>query len=160
MRILDHHLATELGPPALFLGARTAVGAPGRADTSGILPAMSDWPPRQLLLMRAGVTLAILLLSGCAAGRPTNLVRLREGYEVLTAHCDAGARESCVPIRVTGDPHDEEAWGFRARPAADALWREAEVFYAVGNQTRCDEVRASLGTPTEACWGPVYFRRQ
>ena len=46
------------------------------------------------------------------------------------------------------------------RPAADALWREAEVFYAVGNQARCDEVRASLGTPTEACWGPVYFRRQ
>ena len=85
---------------------------------------------------------------------------MREGYELLTAHCDAGARESCVPIRVTGDPHDEEAWGFRARPAADALWREAEVFYAVGNQARCDEVRASLGTPTEACWGPVYFRRQ
>src|SRR5260370_33437579 len=107
MRILDHHLATELGPPALFLGARTAVGTPGRADTSGILPAMSDWPPRQLLLTRAGVTLAILLLSGCAAGRPTNLVRLREGSELLTAHCDAGARQSCVPIRGTGGAHYE-----------------------------------------------------
>lgn len=121
---------------------------------------MSDSPVLRPLLMRAAVILALMLLSGCAAGRPTNLVRLREGYEVLTAHCEAGARDSCVPIRVTGDPHDEEAWGFRARPAADALWREAEVFYAVGNQTRCDEVRASLGTPTEACWGPVYFRRQ
>ena len=43
---------------------------------------MSDSRARRLFLMRAGVTLAILLLSGCAAGRPTNLVRLREGYEV------------------------------------------------------------------------------
>ena len=33
--------------------------------------------------------------------------------------------ESCVPVHVTGDPHDEEAWGFRARPAANALWEGA-----------------------------------
>lgn len=121
---------------------------------------MSDWHARQRLLMTGAVALGIVLLSGCAAGRPTSLVRLREGYEVLTAHCEARAPEFCTPVRVTGDPHDEEAWGFRARPATDALWREAEVFYAVGNRTQCDEVRASLGTPTEACWGPVYFRRQ
>ena len=147
-------------PVVRVLEALTYSTIPGRSDISGILPAMSDWPARRPLLMRAAVILAFMLLSGCAAGRPTNLVRLREGYEVLTAHCEAGARESCVPIRVTGDPHDEEAWGFRARPTADALLREAEVFYAVGNLTRCDEVRASLGTPTEACWGPVYFRRR
>jgi len=99
------------------------------------------------------------LLSGCAAGRPTSLIRLPEGYEVLAAHCDTSP-ESCRPVRVTGDPADEEAWGFRARPAANALWKESEVFYAVGDRARCDQVRAALSTPTEACWGPVYFRRR
>jgi hypothetical protein len=100
------------------------------------------------------------LFVACAAGRPTTLIRLREGYEVLTAHCEARPPESCPPIRVTGDPRDEEAWGFRARPAASALWKEPEVLYAVGDRARCDAVRAALGPPTEACWGPVYFRRQ
>lgn len=90
--------------------------------------------------MAGAVALGTMLLSGCAAGRPTSPVRLRQGYEVLTTHCEAGAPESCMPVRVTGDPHDEEAWGFRARPAADALWKEVEVFYGVGNRTRCDEV--------------------
>jgi hypothetical protein len=61
-------------------------------------------------------------------------------------------------LQVTGDP--AEAWGFRARPAATALFEEPEVFYAVGDRARCDQVRAVLNTPTEACWGPVYFRRQ
>ncbi len=61
--------------------------------------------------------------------------------------------ESCVPVHVTGDPHDEEAWGFRARPAANALWKEPEVLYTVGDRVRCDEVRAALDTPSEACWG-------
>jgi hypothetical protein len=65
-----------------------------------------------------------------------------------------------MPVRVTEDPPDEEVWGFRARPAADALWKELEAFYAVGNRTRCDEVRASLRIPTETCWRPMYFRRQ
>jgi hypothetical protein len=63
-------------------------------------------------------------------------------------------------VRVTGDPSDEEAWGFRARPVARALLREPEVLYAVGDLQRCDQVRAALSTPTEACWGPVYFRRE
>jgi hypothetical protein len=63
-------------------------------------------------------------------------------------------------MRVTRHPVDEEAWGFRARPAANALWKEPEVFYAVGDRARCDEVRAALGTPTEACWGLVYFREE
>ena len=66
----------------------------------------------------------------------------------------------CSPIHVTGDPHDEEAWGFRARPGADSIWKESQVLYAVGNRMRCDEVRATLQTPSEACWGPVYFRRE
>ncbi len=38
--------------------------------------------------------------------------------------------------------------------------KEPEVLYAVGDRVRCDEVRAALDTPSEACWGPVYFRRQ
>ena len=110
----------------------------------------------------AALTTALIvwLFAACAAGRPTSLIRLRAGYEVLTAHCEARPPESCTPVHVTGDPHDEEAWGFRARPAADALWREPEVLYAVGDRGRCDEVRVALGTPTEACWGPVYFRRR
>ncbi len=109
---------------------------------------------------RAAWILAIAtVLSGCAAGRPTTLSRLPQGYEVLTAHCE-GAPEQCQRIQVTGNPADEEAWGFRARPAPNALWREAEVFYAVGNHERCDAVRVALGTPSEACWGPVYFRRK
>ena len=99
------------------------------------------------------------LVAGCAAGRPTSLMRLPEGYEVLTAHCQSSSGV-CVRVRVTGDPSDEEAWGFRARPVARALLREPEVLYAVGDLQRCDQVRAALSTPTEACWGPVYFRRQ
>jgi hypothetical protein len=42
--------------------------------------------------------------------------------------------------------------GFRARPAANALW-ESKVFYAVGSRARCDDVRAALATPTETCRG-------
>ncbi len=48
------------------------------------------------------------LFVACAVGRPTSLSRLPEGYEVLTAHCGTSP-ESCRPVRVTGDPADEEA---------------------------------------------------
>jgi hypothetical protein len=113
-----------------------------------------------LALVGSALALGLALLSGCAAGRPTSLVRLPEGYEVLTAHCEASPPEPCQRVRTTGVPTDEEAWGFRARPAANALWREPEVLYAVGSRARCDAVRAALGTPTEACWGPVFFRRE
>jgi hypothetical protein len=53
-----------------------------------------------------------------------------------------------------------EREGFETRPAVNALWKEPEVFYAVGDRTRCDQVRAVLGTPTEECWKPVYLRRE
>lgn len=86
-------------------------------------------------------------------------MRLPEGYEVLTAHCETSS-EFCQRIQVTGDPADEEARGFRARPAPNARWKESEVFYAVGSRARCDDVRAGLATPSEACWGPVYFRQE
>ena len=112
------------------------------------------------LVVGSVTALGLELLSGCAAGRPTSLSRLPEGYEVLTAHCEASPPETCQHVRVTGDPADEEAWGFRARPAANALWKEPEVFYAVGDQAKCEEVRTALSTPSEACWGPVYFRRE
>jgi hypothetical protein len=115
---------------------------------------------RRLVLIVWVIAPIAWLFVACAAGRPTNLIRLREGYEVLTAHCEARPPESCTPVRVTGDPRDEEAWGFRARPAASALWKEPEVLYAVGDRARRDAVRAVLDTPSEACWGPVYFRRQ
>ena len=112
-------------------------------------------PGRTLRLLLAALTIALILwlFASCAAGRPTSLIRLREGYEVLTAQCEARPAEFCTPVHVTGDPHDEEAWGFRARPAANALWKEPVVLYAVGDQVRCDEVRAMLRTPSEACWG-------
>jgi len=112
------------------------------------------------LVVGSVMALGLELLSGCAAGRPTSLIRLPEGFEVLTAHCEASPPENCQRVRVTGEPADEEAWGFRARPAANALWKEPEVFYAVGDRVRCDEVRTALSTPSEACWGPVYFRRE
>jgi hypothetical protein len=120
---------------------------------------MTRGPARRFVLTALAIAPIAWLFVACAAGRPTSLIRLREGYEVLTAHCDT-SRESCRRVRVTGDRADEEAWGFRARPTANALWKEPEVFYAVGDRARCDEVRAALGTPTEACWGPVYFRRE
>ena len=114
-----------------------------------------------LRLVLAALTMALIvwLFVACAAGRPTSLIRLPGGYEILTAYCEARPPASCTPVHVTGDPHDEESWGFRARPAADALWKEPEVLYAVGDRVRCDQVRATLATPSEACWGPVYFRR-
>ncbi len=67
-----------------------------------------------LRLVLAALTMALIvwLFVACAAGRPTSQIRLREGYEVLTAHCEARAPESCTPVHVAGDPHDEEAWGF------------------------------------------------
>ena len=34
------------------------------------------------------------------------------------------------------------------------------MFYPVDDRTRCDQVRAVLGTLTEECCGPVYFRRE
>jgi hypothetical protein len=113
------------------------------------------------LLRRPALTILLLvwLLAGCATARPTSLVRTPTGYEVLSAQCPAAA-ELCSAIRVTGDPHDEEAWGFRARPGAGSLWKESQILYAVGNRMRCDEVRAALHTPSEGCWGPVYFRRE
>jgi hypothetical protein len=114
----------------------------------------------RLVLPAFALGLLMGLVAACAAGRPTSLIRLPEGYEVLTAHCEARAPESCTTVHATRDPHDEEAWGFRARPAADALWKEPQVLYAVGDRARCDQVRAALSTPTEACWGPVYFRRE
>jgi hypothetical protein len=105
------------------------------------------------------LSLLVWLVAGCATARPTNLVQTPSGYEVLSAQCPPTA-ESCSAIRVTGDPHDEEAWGFRARPGADSIWKESQILYAVGDRMRCDEVRATLQTPSEACWGPVYFRRE
>jgi hypothetical protein len=114
----------------------------------------------RLVLLACPIALLMGLVAACAAGRPTSLLRLRTGYEILAARCQAWA-ESCTPILVTGNPRDEEAWGFRARPVSTrSVWNEPEVFYVVGDQARCDEVRAALGTPSEACWGPVYFRRE
>jgi hypothetical protein len=112
------------------------------------------------LVLRLVLAALALAFAACAAGRPTSLLRLRTGYEILAARCEAWV-ESCTSILVTGNPHDEEAWGFRARPVLGrSVWNEPEVFYAVGDQARCDEVRAALGAPSEACWGQVYFQRE
>jgi hypothetical protein len=133
-------------------GGRPLTIRPGPAKTRGLA--------LRLVLLAFAIALLMWLVAACAAGRPTSLIRLREGYEVLTAYCEAQPPESCTPVHVTGDPHDEEAWGFRARPGHRALWKEPEVLYAVGDLARCAQVRAALGTPSEACWGPVYFRRR
>jgi hypothetical protein len=58
----------------------------------------------RLVLLAFAIALLMWLVAACAAGRPTSLIRLREGYEVLTAHCEARAPESCTPVHVTGGP--------------------------------------------------------
>jgi hypothetical protein len=131
----------------------------GRLRPTRLWPALTPGLALRLVLAALAIVLILWLFVACAAGRPTSLIRLPEGYEVLTAHCETSS-ELCQRIQVTGDPADEEAWGFRARPAATALFKEPEVFYAVGDRARCDQVRAALSTPTEACCGPVYFRRE
>ena len=131
----------------------------GRLLPTRLWPALTPGLALRLVLAALAIVLILWLFVACAAGRPTSLIRLPEGYEVLTAHCETSS-ELCQRIQVTGDPADEESWGFRARPAATALFKEPEVFYAVGDRARCDQVRAALSTPTEACWGPVYFRRE
>src|SRR5713101_9945381 len=80
---------------------------------------MTRGPARRLVLAALVSAPIAGLFVACATARPTALIRLREGYEVLTAHCEARPPESCTPIRVTGDPRDEEAWGFRARPRSE-----------------------------------------
>jgi hypothetical protein len=80
---------------------------------------MTRGTARRLVLIVWVIAPIAWLFVACAAGRPTNLIRLREGYEVLTAHCEARPPESCTPVRVTGDPRDEEAWASeRDRPPA------------------------------------------
>ena len=65
----------------------------------------SAMTPRGPFRLVTVLTTALLmgLFAACAAGRPTNLIRLREGYEVLTAlrgaaggvlHARAGDRRS------------------------------------------------------------------
>jgi len=56
----------------------------------------------RLVLLALAIALILWLFVGCAAGRPTSLIRLLQGYEVLTPHCEASPPESCTPVRVTG----------------------------------------------------------
>jgi hypothetical protein len=162
--LLRYHPAD--GPAHLARRAGPATADAPLPDAGGLLfwkpdgAPVTRWLAVRLVLGALTIALLMWLVAACASGRPTSLIRLRGGYEVLTAHCEARLPESCTSVHVTGDPHDEEAWGFRARPPADALWKEPEVLYAVGDRGRCDQVRAALSTPSEACWGPVYFRRR
>jgi hypothetical protein len=114
----------------------------------------------RLVLLALAIPLFLWLFVACAGGAADEFDR--GPPKLRGAH---GALRGVTPgilyaRRVTGDPRDEEAWGFRASPVGNALWKEPEVFYAVGDRTRCDQVRAGLGTPTEECWGPVSFRRE
>ncbi len=75
---------------------------------------MSPDQRRGSVLLAFAIAL-LWLVAACAAGRPASPIRLPEGYEVLTAHCEARAPESCASVHVTGDPDDEEAWGSGAK---------------------------------------------
>jgi hypothetical protein len=101
-------------------------------------------PAMRLIVLAFTLSLFAWLLGGCATARPTSLTRTPSGYEVLSAQCPPTAA-SCSAIRVTGDPHDEEAWGFRARPRVGSIWKEAQVLYAVGNRMAAHPLRAIAG---------------
>jgi len=82
----------------------------------------------------------------------------------LEAH-DGPKLEAVVPVmkmrkaKAYRYEHGERE-GFETRPAVNALWKESEGFYAGGDRTRCDQIRAVLGTTTEERWKPGYLRRE
>jgi len=76
----------------------------------------------RLVLAAWTTALIVWLFAACAAGRPTSLTRLREGYEVLTAHCEARAPESCTTVHVTGDGGNPRSP--RSGPTSSRDWND------------------------------------
>ena len=93
-------------------------------------PGPNDPRGRTLRLIPAlAIALLLWLFAAAPPGgrRADSVARGLRGPHRALRGADTGA---CRPCIVIGDPHDEEAWGFRARPAANALWKEPEVLYA------------------------------
>ena len=89
----------KTGAMSMRSGARRSCVAPRRV--AACYPsAMTRGLAARLVPAAWTVALIVWLFAACAAGRPTSLTRLREGYEVLTAHCEARAPESCTTVHV------------------------------------------------------------
>jgi hypothetical protein len=90
---------------------------------------------------------------------------------VLTAACIPHQSASdCVAIQtvtITKTATDEEFWIFKAQVEVRAnigipYGRWPQHFAVIGSQDRCEVAHAEVAkteTPTEACKGPFYFRR-
>lgn len=117
--------------------------------------------------------LAALVLTACASnGQPQHWVgKHTRGHEVLTLTCLPGQSASeCTSMRtvtITNQAGDEEFWIFEARVKVRAAigipyGRMPQDYSVIGGQGACEAVRAEVAkteTPTEACKGPFYFRR-
>jgi hypothetical protein len=74
----------------------------------------------------------------------------------------------CVPIEVTDNPNDIEAWQFEQRviargPYGIPVGRQPVDTGVVGPRETCERVRAAVirmtkDRPTEPCQGPLRFR--
>ena len=135
--------------------------------------------------MRALALSLIVLLTGCGASsgiQPSrssmqfmSAQKVSDG-ELLLFGCNAytmnarGQWEStpCVPIEITGNPADIEAWQFEQRvrvrgPFRIPMGRLPVDTGVVGSRDECERVRAQVikaaeDRPTEPCEGPVWFR--
>jgi hypothetical protein len=116
--------------------------------------------------------LALAACSFASNGKPQHWIgKNAQGQEVLTAGCiPYQSASDCVAMRtvtITNQAVDEEFWIFEARVEVRAnigipYGRMPRDFAVIGLQDRCESVRAEVAktdTPTEACKGPFYFRR-
>ena len=75
---------------------------------------------RTLRLVLAALTIALIVwLFAGAADEPDPAAR---GYEVLTAHCEARAPESCTTVHVTGDGGNPRSP--RSGPTSSRDWND------------------------------------
>lgn len=115
-----------------------------------------------------------VFVAGCMTGTSEKghsyyVYKNANGHDILTPLPCGNAVDPCnktmQDAKVTDDPGDEEFWQFEARVMVRALvgipyGRMPQDFNVIGNQARCEAVRADVKDPTEACKGPFYFRRQ
>lgn len=114
---------------------------------------------------------ALTLSTACSSTSGQFVGKNAQGQEVLTGTCMPGQSakdcQAMQTVTITNASGDEEFWQFEARVQVRALvgipyGRMPQDYNVIGTQARCEEVRAEatkMQTPTEACKGPFYFRR-